>query len=100
MMGLITDPQTVILFLASTATFMTVMALGLPYLQRDPLSSRLKAVARRREELSQQQRAKFQQQKRPMLRESQVGAMKAVLDRKSTRLNSSHIPLSRMPSSA
>ena len=81
MMGLVTDPQTVILFLASTATFMTVIALGLPYLQRDPLSSRLKAVARRREELSQQQRAKFQQQKRSMLRESHVGAMKTVLER-------------------
>ena len=30
----------------------------------------------------------------------QSGATKVVLDRKSTRLNSSHIPLSRMPSSA
>ena len=29
-----------------------------------------------------------------------VGALDEVVDRKSTRLNSSHIPLSRMPSSA
>ncbi len=80
MIELATDPQTIILVLASTATFMTVIAVGLPYLQRDPLSSRLKAVAKRREELSQQQRAKFQQ-KRPILRESHVGAMKAILER-------------------
>ncbi len=78
MMDAITDPQIVILFLASAATFMTVMAIGLPYLQRDHLSSRLKVVAKRREELSQQQRAKVQ--KRPMLREAHVGAMKKVLE--------------------
>ena len=32
--------------------------------------------------------------------EDHIGAVPYLLDRKSTRLNSSHIPLSRMPSSA
>ena len=34
------------------------------------------------------------------LRVAKAGSYALVLDRKSTRLNSSHIPLSRMPSSA
>ncbi len=79
MIETLTDPQTIILILASAATFMTVIAMGMPYLQSDPLSSRLKSVAKRREELSQQQREKFQ--KRPLLKASHVGAMKAVLER-------------------
>ncbi|MFQ5784595.1 MAG: type II secretion system F family protein [Alphaproteobacteria bacterium] len=79
-MEAITNPQTVILFLASAATFITVIAIGLPYLERDPLSSRLKAVAKRREELSLQLQQRSQK-KRPMLRDAHVGAMKAVLER-------------------
>jgi tight adherence protein C len=78
MIDTVTDPQVVILFLACLATFMTVIAIGWPYLQRDQLSSRLKVVAKRREELSQQQRERVQ--RRPMLRETHVGAMKAVLE--------------------
>lgn len=79
MIDAITNPQTIILFLATAATFMTVIGIGLPYLQRDQLSSRLKAVAKRREELSQQQRQKFH--KKSMLRDTHIGAMKVVLER-------------------
>jgi len=73
------NAEIIILFLAAVATFMTVIGIGMPYLQRDPLTSRLKAVTRRREELSAQQRAKFQ--KRPMIRESHVSMMRKVLER-------------------
>jgi len=73
------DPELIVLALASLATCMTVVGIGMPYLQRDPLSSRLKSVTRRREELSAQQRARLQ--KRPMIREVHVGMMKKLLER-------------------
>lgn len=79
MMDSIFNLQTVILVLASAATFLMVGAFALPFLERDPLSSRLKAVAKRREELGHQQRTKAQ--KRPLLGSRQVGTMKTVLDR-------------------
>ena len=79
-----TDPQTIILFLASAATFLTVMAIGMPYLKRDNFSSRLKAVAKRREELSAQQRARAAEEskgKKSVIRESHVTTMKSILER-------------------
>ncbi len=79
MMDSIFNLQTVILVLASAATFLMVGAFALPFLERDPLSSRLKAVAKRREELGHQQRTKAQ--KRPLLGSRQVGTMKTVLER-------------------
>lgn len=79
MIETLTDPQNIILFLASAATFMTIIAVALPYMQHDQLSSRLKTVAKRREELSQQQRERIQ--KRPVLRAAHLGAMKAILER-------------------
>lgn len=73
------DPQTIILVLASGATFMMVAAMALPFIERDPLTSRLSAVAKRREELSQQQRAKTQKQ--PLLGKRQISTMKIILER-------------------
>ncbi len=72
------DPQTIILVLATGATFMMVAAIALPFIERDPLTSRLSAVAKRREELSQQQRAKTQKQ--PLLGKRQISTMKIILE--------------------
>jgi len=82
-MNAIKDPQNIILFLACIATFMAIMGFGMPYFQRDPLQSRLKAVAKRREELSMAQREKLLQAKRPVLAmsKSQVGLMEMILKR-------------------
>ncbi len=82
-MNAIKDPQNIILFLSCIATFMAIMGLGMPYFQRDPLQSRLKAVAKRREELSMAQREKLQKAKRPVLAmsKSQVGLMEMILKR-------------------
>ncbi len=82
-MNAIKDPQNIILFLSCIATFMAIMGLGMPYFQRDPLQSRLKAVAKRREELSIAQREKLQKAKRPVLAmsKSQVGVMEIILKR-------------------
>ena len=82
-MNAIKDPQNIILFLSCIATFMAIMGLGMPYFQRDPLQSRLKAVAKRREELSMAQREKLQKARRPVLAmsKSQVGLMEIILKR-------------------
>ena len=82
-MNALKDPQNIILFLSCIATFMAIMGLGMPYFQRDPLQSRLKAVAKRREELSMAQRDKLLQAKRPVLAmsKSQVGLMEMILKR-------------------
>ncbi len=77
-MDSITDPQTIILVLATAATLMMVAALALPFVARDPLSSRLAVVAKRREELSYMQQSK--DQKRQLIGKRQVGTMKAVLE--------------------
>ena len=72
------DPQTIILGLATAATLLMVGALALPFLERDPLSSRLAAVAKRREELSHMQRSKTQT--RQLIGQRQVGTMKTILE--------------------
>jgi tight adherence protein C len=78
MMDLIPDPQTIILGLATAATFFMIAAMALPFLERDPLTSRLAAVAKRREELSHMQRSKTQ--KRQLIGQRQVGTMKVILE--------------------
>ncbi len=79
MIDSIIDPQTIILGLATAATFFMVAAMALPFLERDPLSSRLAAVAKRREELSHMQRTKTQ--KKQLIGKRQVGTMKVILER-------------------
>jgi hypothetical protein len=51
---------TIILFMATAATFMMVVLVAMPFLQRDQTKSRLKIVTKRREELQAQQRARLQ----------------------------------------
>ena len=54
----ILDPTTLIIVLASIGAFLTILAFGMPLLARDNFSSRLKAVAKRREELQAAQKAR------------------------------------------
>ncbi len=72
--------QTVIIGLIFLLAFVSVVAAGLPFVQRDTFASRLKAVAARREELSAKQREAFAQRAR-FQPKRHVSAMKAVLDR-------------------
>jgi len=74
--------EVLILLLASSAAFISIVAIGLPFVQRDAFSSRLKAVAKRREELQAQQRARLTEQKRVPRRQTQRhNWMKSVVDR-------------------
>ncbi len=68
---------TIILFMATAATFMMVVVIALPFLQQDQAKLRLK----RREELQAQQRARLQdEKKKSVVSESQIGMMKKVVE--------------------
>jgi tight adherence protein C len=70
-----------ILVLAFAGAFLSILAVGLPLVQRDTFSSRLKAVNRRREELQAQQRAKLAERRGPRRQQPRHGWMKLVVDR-------------------
>ena len=75
-----TNPENVISFLGSVGTFLTIVALAMPFAQRDALSPRLKAVAARREELRQQATAHQAAKRRPGRKEA-ITVMSRVLGR-------------------
>jgi tight adherence protein C len=74
--------ETMILITASAAAFVSVLAIGLPLLERDPFSSRLKSVARRREELQAQQRDRLNERQTTTRRKGpRHDWMKTIVDR-------------------
>lgn len=77
------DMSTVITSLAAVGGFVSILVVGLPLLERDSLSSRLKEVAARREELSRQQKSRLQQETRGarVQPKRHVDLMRRVLDR-------------------
>ncbi len=74
------NTETLLLVVATATTFMLVVGLALPFMKRDVLSSRLRAVTKRRQQLSEQQRIKAQP-KKPRLSKSHLGMMKMILER-------------------
>src|SRR5258708_29081396 len=60
------DPNIVVPLVFSVLAFLTVIGLGLPWLQPDIFANRLKVIRKRREELSQQRRQRLED--RPPLR--------------------------------
>jgi len=81
MIKALVDPANVIVFLATLAAFATVVALTLPFLQRDNLAGRLASVAKRREELAAQQKQRLSDQKKPRLRRSAKAYQQQLVDR-------------------
>jgi len=73
--------QTLITLLAAVGSFGAILAFTLPYLQTDARAARLKAVAKRREELGEQQRSRFQQKSTRQLRAQRVGSMRKIVER-------------------
>lgn len=75
--------EVLILLGTTAAAFLSIVAIGLPFVQRDAFSSRLKAVARRREELQAQQRAKLadNQKRGPRRQAAKHTWMKSAVDR-------------------
>jgi len=78
---LLLDRDFMVVALSGVATFATILTLGMPYLQGDPLESRMKAVAERREELRRKaHEALTQANRRGQLRTTPVGFMKRTVD--------------------
>jgi tight adherence protein C len=65
--------------LAAMLAFATIVTLGLPFLERNALGSRMKAVAERREELRQKHHAQLKQ--RGTLRTEPITFMKQTVER-------------------
>src|SRR5690606_22297081 len=81
MIEFILQPANIIMALASVGAFLTIFAFGMPLLERDALSSRLKAVARRREELQAANRARNAPQKSKLRQQATRNYMKAIVER-------------------
>lgn len=82
-MGRFIDPQLLLTLLSAVAAFATVLAIALPFLARDERGARLKAIARRREELSRQQRERLDRGRGSPLREKKksVALMRGILEK-------------------
>jgi tight adherence protein C len=74
------DLETAIIVTASLLAFTSVVGIALPLVERDRRAARVKAVIRRREELTAEQRDRLESARRRRA-SAQVGLMKAVLDR-------------------
>jgi tight adherence protein C len=77
---LLLEPQFLVTAFSAIAAFATIITIGLPYLRGNPLETRMKAVAERREELRLKQRESFAQGRKGQLRSTPVGFMKQTLD--------------------
>lgn len=81
-MSALPDQTVIVPLVFSALAFLTVIALGLPWLQPDMFASRLKMIRRRREELSQQRRQRLEQQRPAFRRMSgRVDFMRMVLEK-------------------
>src|ERR1043165_1860853 len=86
-------PKQITALLAAIAAVATVLTLAMPVLSPDVLDKRMKSVALEREKIRQRERERLArgEKEKVSLRQSP----KQYIDRKSTRLNSSHVALSR-----
>ena len=75
------DFNTVVPLIFSLLAFLTVIGLGMPWIQPDLFASRLKVIRKRREELSQQRRQSLEH--RPALRRMslRVDVMRTILEK-------------------
>ena len=80
MIDFILQPANIIMALASVGAFLTIVAFGMPLLERDALTSRLKAVARRREELQAASRARSAPQKSKLRQQVTRNYIRAIVE--------------------
>src|SRR3954465_16044012 len=74
------DPQVIVPLIFSFAAFVTVVGLGLPWIQPDLFATRLKVIRERRDELRRQRKERLHQ--RPALRRTsgRVAFMRTILE--------------------
>ena len=81
MIDTLLETPNLIMLLASVGAFLTIVAFGMPLMERDTFSSRLKLVARRREELLAAQRARHGPQKSRLRQQQSRGYVREVVER-------------------
>ncbi len=77
-MDIVSDPTPLIVLAAMAGSFLTALALILPYIRPDPLTARLKTSARRRRELMTQQQQEVDQQKSKLRKTAPTNLQKLV----------------------
>jgi tight adherence protein C len=82
---LLFDPEFVVSLIAALAAFATILTLAGPMMSQDKLSTRLKAVGERRDELRRQAREYLAQRKQGTLRSTPVGFMKQTVEKLNLR---------------
>ena len=80
MIDMILEPANIIMAISAMGAFLTIVAFGMPLLERDALSSRLKAVARRREELQAASRARNAPQKSKLRQQATRNYIRAIVE--------------------
>jgi len=79
--GIMYQPQLLMMGLIAIAVFATIVTLAMPLLQGDRLQSRMKAVASERSAMRRKERARlFEEAKRPSLRRSPKSFMKIIVE--------------------
>lgn len=73
--------ENIIVMLAFVGGFASVLAMIVPFMRRDPRAARLKTVAKRREELSAQQRDQIAQQRARLRPQANAHLIKALIER-------------------
>ncbi len=75
-------PQTVVMLLASVATFITVLTVAMPMLQRDRMGQRMKVMATERDKMRLQRLADLAKDGQGgRLRQAPKGFMQQIVDR-------------------
>ncbi len=77
----LTEPETLVGAAAAALGFLTIITLAQPFLKRDNLEGRLKAVANRREELRRRARESLAKSKEGSLRRRDEGMFKDIVER-------------------
>lgn len=75
------DPTTVVEILASVAAAAAVVTIGMPFLERDKLGQRMKAVSTERNKIRARERERLANSNRKSLREEPKAYMQNVVDR-------------------
>lgn len=73
--------ETIITTLAFVGAFATVLAMGLPFLQRDHRAARLRSISRAREELGRQQREELNQRRARWRPQRSVSVLQSLVEK-------------------
>lgn len=83
--AIVADPQAMLTILTAVAVFATIVTIGLPLLQGDELSTRMKTAALERDKIRARERSRLANEKNASLRQETGGAMGRLVDKLNLR---------------